>query len=214
MSKRRFLIQSSGVALGCMLGPGLKTAAARTLTPGKEYQLVEPAQPSHAEGARIEVLEFFWYACPHCFALEPVIRQWLSGIAADVTFKRVHVSFRMPEHQRIHYALAELSEDERLGMAVFHAIHREGKRMRDRGEIQDWAKAQGLDANRFMKVFDSDSVSQAMQDASAMVQAFGIRSVPRLAVDGRYLTSPVMAGSNEQALQVVDTLLDTVRQGH
>lgn len=214
MSKRRFLFQSSGVALGWMLGPGLTPVAARTLTPGKEYQLINPAQPSRAEGARIEVLEFFWYACPHCFALEPVIRQWLARLPADVSFRRVHVAFRMPEHQRIHYALAELGEDERLGMEVFHAIHRDGKRMRDNDQIRDWARAQGLDADRFMTVFDSQAVSEAMRNASATVQAYDIRSVPRLAVDGRYLTSPVMAGSNEQAMQVVDALLDTVRQGH
>ncbi len=208
MSKREFLLSSAALSAATVLPAGVASA----LQPGKEYRLVEPPQRTAVEAGQIEVLEFFWYACPHCYSLHPFIETWAAKLPDDVVFRHVHVQFRSPSHQQIHYTLEAMGKDKALGVKVFEAIHRERKRMRDESEIQEWAKANGLDEQAFMKVYSSFGVRTQMKRASQATAAFGVDGVPMIAVNGKYLTSPSMTGSNEAALRVTDALIEMERK--
>lgn len=215
MSKREFLQRSAKYLVLGALVPRLAHSAStanQTLVEGSQYRLVTPPQATQAASGKIEVLEFFWYACPHCFALEPLLESWVEKLPSDVIFRRVHVSFRLPQHQQIHYTLEMLNKLNELGPKVFEAIHQQRKRMRETDEIAEWAASNGIRKSEFLKAFSSEAVQQKMQQASATVAAFDIQAVPRLAINGKYVTSPKMAGSNEGALTVTDLLIDRERQ--
>ncbi len=212
MSKRNFLKSSAILGSAGLLTPGLVFAAGAPPQVGKDYRVIQPPQRTEVAEGKIEVIEFFWYACPHCYALEPVIHDWAAKLPADVELRRVHVAFRAPRHQQIFYTLLALKEDQRLGGKVFEAIHKDRKRMEDTAEIFAWAKDQGLDEALFKKTFDSFGIRTAMKRASQQVESFGVDGVPALAVGGKYLTAPSMAGSNGRALEVVDSLIDLERK--
>lgn len=203
MIKRDFIKIGAGATLAA-LAPSVRAQAP---VAGKDYRIVEPAQRTEAAAGKIEVLEFFWYACPHCYALEPVIHDWASRLPADVEFRRVHVAFRGDDHQQLYYTLLAMDKAEALGPDVFKAIHVENKRMRKADEVADWAAAHGIDRKAFVDTWKSFGVRTAMANASKKVEDYGIDGVPMLAVNGRYLTSPSMVGSNGRALQVVDQLI-------
>ncbi|MFK7965796.1 MAG: thiol:disulfide interchange protein DsbA/DsbL [Burkholderiaceae bacterium] len=214
MSKRAFLQQSVNCLVLGALVPRLAHSAStsnQALVEGNQYRLVTPPQATQTVSGKIEVIEFFWYACPHCFALEPLLESWVEKLPTDVTFRRVHVAFRLPQHQQIHYTLEMLDKLDELGPKVFDAIHRQRKRMRETDEIAEWAASNGINKPDFLTAFSSDSVRQKMQQASETVAAFGIQAVPRLAINGKYVTSPKMAGSNEAAIAVTDLLIDRER---
>lgn len=207
MSKREFLIGSAALTAAAALAPSLAGAAQE----GKDYRLIKPPQRTVVAEGKIEVVEFFWYACPHCYALEPIIDPWAAKLPEDVEFRRIHVRFRQPSHQQIFYTLVALDQDEKLGMKVFEAIHKDRKRMNSVDEIVAWAGANGLDEAQFKSTFDSFGVSTQMRRAVQAVESFGVDSVPMLAVNGKYLTSPAMAGSNQGVLTILDELIEMER---
>ncbi len=211
MRKRHFIKSTAVLASASVLAPAWVSAATE-LRAGKEYRLLEPPQRPEVGSGKIEVVEFFWYACPHCFALEPVLEAWAEKLPADVELRRVHVSFRSPGHQQLYYTLVALKEERRLGNKVFEAIHNERKRMDSPKEIIAWAKSVGLDEETFTKTFESFGVRTQMKRASQQVESFGIDGVPALAVAGKYLTSPSMVGTNGRALEVVDALIALERK--
>lgn len=208
MSKREFLIATAGLSAAAVLPVGFAQAAQA----GKDYRVVQPPQRTSVPAGKIEVLEFFWYACPHCYSLHPAIEAWAKKLPEDVVFRHVHVQFRSPSHQQIHYTLEAMGKDKELGVKVFEAIHRERKRMRDEEEIFEWAKANGLDEQEFKKIYNSFGVRTQMKRASQATAAFGVDGVPMIAVNGKYLTSPSMTGSNEAALRMTDTLIEMERK--
>lgn len=208
MFKREFLISSAALAAASALPAGVVQAAQQ----GKDYRLIQPPQRTEVAPGKIEVVEFFWYACPHCFSLEPIIEDWVAKLPDDVEFRRIHVQFRQPKHQQIFYTLQALGEDKRLSMKVFEAIHKKRQRMNKESEIKAWAVENGLDGEKFMNTFNSFGVRTQMSRATKAVETFGIDSVPMLAVNGKYLTSPSMVGNNPGALKVVDELIEMERK--
>lgn len=208
MSKRDFLISTAALSAAAALPVGIAHAAEA----GKDYRVVQPPQRTSVEAGKIEVLEFFWYACPHCYSLHPLIEAWAKKLPEDVVFRHVHVQFRSPSHQQIHYTLEAMGKDKILGVKVFEAIHGERKRMRDEDEIKEWAMANGLDGQEFMKIYSSFGVRTQMKRASQATAAFGVDGVPMIAVNGKYLTSPSMTGSNAAALSMADTLIEMERK--
>ena len=209
MKKREFMKAGGALALAGL--PGLALAAGAPPLAGTDYRLLNPARRTEAGDGKIEVLEFFWYACPHCYSLEPVIAGWTAKLAADVEFRQVHVAFRGNQHQQIFYTLEAMGKAEALGDKVFEAIHRQRKRMLKEDEILDWAKEQGLDTTAFEKAWGSFGVGVQMKKASKLVDDYAVDGVPMLAVNGKYLTSPAMVGSNERVLEVVDALIAAER---
>jgi len=164
-----------------LLGP----AAAQPVA-GRDYKLIEPAQPTD-DPARIEAIEFFSYACPHCYELDPLIRQWSAKLPRDVIFKRVPVGFNNPYYQlmaKLFYTLDTTGDRERVDAALFEAIHEKGARLVDEKSITAWAVSQGVDARRFSEAWSSFSTDAKMKRADQMSRAYRIEGVPAVVVDG------------------------------
>jgi thiol:disulfide interchange protein DsbA len=162
------------------------------LVEGRDYRLINPPQP--VSGNQVEVLEFFSYACPHCYEFEPLLNSWLASKPKGVDFKYVPAVYnnRMIPQAKLFYTLEEMGLLSKLHDKVFDAIHRQGKRLGDRDEILAWAATQNVDADKFRSVFDSFSVANAAQRAYQLTRAYRIPGTPYLVVNGKYLTGPGM----------------------
>lgn len=191
----------------------LMTAPAQAAAPaaGKEYQVLKAPQP--VTPGKIEVTEFFWYGCPHCFDFEPELEAWVSKQGKDVVFKRVPVAFRddLLPHTRIFYALEAIGKLDAMHAKVFSALHVERKRMLDPNEIADFMAKNGIDRKAFVDAYNSFSVSNNTQRANKIADAYKIDGVPTIAVQGKYVTSPSIAGSKATAIQTMDYLVGQVR---
>lgn len=200
---RRFTL---GAVLALAFGSAFGAA-----TPGKDYALVDPPQPTDAAG-KVEVIEFFSYACPHCNHLEPSLEAWAHKLPPNVVLHRVPVTFGRTEWvslAKLHLTLETLGEGDRLAGKVFHAIHDEHNLLTTPEACADWAARQGIDRAKFLDVFNSFGVQTKLQRANMKASTYAIDGVPTLIVDGRYKTSPSMTGGNEGALAVVDELIQT-----
>lgn len=178
---------------------------------GKEYQVLKAAQP--VTPGKIEVTEFFWYGCPHCYDFEPDLEAWVRKQGKDVVFKRVPVAFRddLLPHTRIYYALESLGKVDALHGKVFAAIHSERKRLLDPNEIADLMAKNGVDRKAFLDAYNSFSVSTNTQRANKIADAYKIDGVPTIVIQGKYVTSPSIAGSKGAAVRTMDYLVTQVR---
>jgi len=181
---------------------------------GSDYLVLANPQPTDSPG-QIEVLDFFWYGCPHCYAFLPDLERWHKRQPSDVAYKHVPVSFdasRDP-HSKIFFALQILGRVEDMHTKVFDAYHRQHMRLLDRDEIADFMAANGIARDKWLAAYDSFSVAGAVNRARMTMQAYMIDGTPTLAVDGRFLTSPTIVRSHTNAgtLAVTDYLVDRVR---
>lgn len=163
-------------------------AQAQQAVVGKDYAAIDPPVTTESPG-KIEVLEFFSYGCPHCFDLNPSLERWSDKLPADVSFRRVPVSFNQPYYQilaRFYYTLEALGELKRLDSAVFNAIHLQGLKLVDEKSLADWVAKQGVDAKKFHDAFNAFSVISKTKRADQLSQAARIPGVPAMTVDGRY----------------------------
>jgi thiol:disulfide interchange protein DsbA len=213
VNRRKF----SSVLLVTGLGAaGSMPAVAQGGTPaeGAQYTRVEPPVPPIAPG-KIEVLEFFSYACPHCNAFEPTVQAWTKKVATDVAFHRVPVPFLMNSENfmRTYYALETMGQVAAMQSKVFAAIHIDRLRLDKPADIAALMAKNGIDSAKFLDVFNSFSVATSVTRAKKLVAAYKIDGVPTLAVQGHYATSPGLAGGAEQAMAVVDFLIQKARKG-
>ncbi len=179
---------------------------------GIDYRTLREPVPTSSPG-KIEVLEFFWYACPHCYHLEPHLAKWKSSLGPDVVFKRVHVAFRGDTHQKIFYTLEALGKADALGAKVFDEIHQRNNSLPALLDAVEWAKKQGLEAAKFESTWNSFGVQTQQKRANALVAAYKVDGVPMFGINGKYVTSPAMVGgSHARALQVVDYLIAQERK--
>ncbi|MCS6763666.1 MAG: thiol:disulfide interchange protein DsbA/DsbL [Candidatus Protistobacter heckmanni] len=207
MFLRASLRAASALALAGAAGFPLQALAANPAE-GKDFLTVKPPQPVDGQG-KIVVTEFFWYGCPHCFELEPSIVAWGKKQSKDVSFQLVPVSFNdttLP-HSQIYYALETLGKLEELHDKVFNAIHVQRKRLLKEDEIADWMASQGVDHAKFLAAFKSFSANSKSRGANKMADDYRLDGVPAIAVNGKYLTSPSIAGSSERVLQTLDFLI-------
>lgn len=184
------------------------------LAAGRDYVVIEPAQLTD-NPAKIEVIEFFSYACPHCYDLHPYVVKWAARLPADVTFKRVPVGFGSPFYQlmaRLYYALETIGQLDKVDSAVFNAIHDKGLKLIDDKSIAEWVTAQGVDAKTFSDAYNSFGVISKAKRADQIAQSAKISGVPALVVDGRYLvlTGPQVK-SHDDLLALTDKLIDKRR---
>ena len=196
------------------------SAAATPAEPveGVEYNRLKQIQPTDS-GKKIEVLEFFWYNCPHCFAFEPQLAEWAKKRGDTIVFKRVPVGFResfVPQ-QKLYYTLEAMGKLDTVHRAVFDAIHVGRVRLDKEDAIIDFVEKQGVDRKKFLEVFNSFGVQSKVARVAQLQALYNIESVPTIAIDGRYTTAPSMVGANlrgqsEHAmhaatLQVMDALI-------
>jgi protein dithiol oxidoreductase (disulfide-forming) len=215
MNRREFSAATAVVLAGAALGfPGAVFAQAARPQEGKDYLTLGKPVNVDAPPGKVEVIEFFWYSCPHCNAFEPRLQAWSRKLPPDVVLKRVPVAFRddfVPQ-QRLFYTLEAMGKLEELHAKVFQAIHANHEPINREDLIVAWAGKQGLDPAKFKEVYNSFSVASKAKRASQLQDAFKVQGVPALGVAGRYYTDGDLAGNIDRALQVTDYLVAEARK--
>ncbi len=175
-----------------------------------KYVELSPAQPT--EPGKIEVQEFFSYACSHCAAIEPLLQKWMKTVPADVVVKHVPVAFNasMKPLQRLYYTLEAMDRLD-LHLKVFDAIHEQKKRLFTKAEISTWIVSQGVDRAKFEAAFESFGVSSKAGRADQLVTAYRVQGTPTMSVAGRFVTSPSEAGGYQETIDVANGLIAQVR---
>lgn len=212
--RRRVLLLAIFLA-GIAVAPG----AAAQFTAGRDYLIIDPRQPTDS-GNKVEVLEFFWYGCPHCNSLQPSLDTWLKKKPADVEFRRVPAVLGqswIPLTQAF-YTLEALGLTEKLHQDVFAAIHKDKVRLQDPNTLFDWVAKRGTDRKKFSDTYNSFGVRSRVQRAIDMSRNYNIPGTPALVIDGRYLTAPhlgITQGSGlsyERYFKVVDHVIAVARK--
>ncbi|MGZ8259295.1 MAG: thiol:disulfide interchange protein DsbA/DsbL [Caldimonas sp.] len=208
--------QVTALVLAAIAGASpLLPAAAQGAAPveGKDFTRIGTPQPPSAPAGKVEVLEFFSYACPHCSTFEPALEGWQKTLPPDVSFRRVPVPFLMnaDNFMQTYYALESIGAVPAVQQKIFRAIHVERQRLDTADNIAAFVGKNGVDSAKFLAAFKSFSVATSVARAKKMVADYKIESVPALVVAGRWLTSPSQAGSQERALAVVDQLVQRAR---
>lgn len=174
---------------------------------GKEFQEL-PFPPPVETGAKIEVREFFWYGCPHCYTFEPALKGWLKRRPANVEFIRTPgAAPHWLIHAQTYYAFEALGILDRLHEPMFRAVQADRQGLRDEGSIAAFVGAQGADAAKFREAFRSFGVRMKVERAKKLNGEYMVSAVPLVVVDGKYVTGPSMAGGEEQAIKVLDYLI-------
>ena len=200
-------------SFGAAALPLTASAQAGTPTEGQQFAKVEPPVPLLAPG-KIEVLEFFSYACPHCNAFEPTVEAWSKKLPADVVFHRVPAPFLMnaENFMRTYYALETMNQVSAMQRKVFAAVHVERLHLDKPADIAALMTKNGVDGAKFLDVFNSFSVANSVTRAKKLAASYKLDSVPTMMVNGHYSTSPAQAGGLEQTVAVVDYLIQRARK--
>jgi protein dithiol oxidoreductase (disulfide-forming) len=205
--------------LGLAAGLAGVSASAADPQQGAQY-LVLPSQQPTDTGKKIEVIEFFAYYCPHCYAFEPALEAWVKKQGDDIVFKRVHIQGGagvLPQ-QRLFYTLDAMGLLNQYHQKVFDAMHEQHLRLSSDEQVFDWAAQNGIDRAKFIDTYRSFGIQARLRRAGTMMDAYGVDRWPLVVVDGRYVTSPSHAGAGapegttevqqqQQALQVMDFLV-------
>jgi len=211
MNRRDFSLHLAGGSLGLALAGGADAQGGPV--EGKDYVKLSQPVPPGAPTGKIDMIEFFWYGCPHCNAFEPALDAWSKKLPADVAFRRVPVAFTAihETHAKIFYALDGMGKVEAMQRKVFAAIHVQGQRLGSEAEIVAFMTANGIDGAKFDELFKSFSVQTKVRQGKQLSESYKIDGVPALGVHGRYYTSGSLAGTNERALTVADFLIQRSR---
>jgi protein dithiol oxidoreductase (disulfide-forming) len=184
---------------------------------GVNYTRLVPAQPTAVPTGQVEVLEFFWYACPHCNAIDPLVAAWLKTKPNYVTFSRVHVLWSESHRSlaRLYYTLESMGKLDQLHSEIFKAIHVDGNPLvgadptnaAQSERIQTtFVVKHGISEAEFTKTYHSMSVDLALQRADELVQRYRVDSVPKFVVNGKYVADKATAGSEERLISLVGDL--------
>jgi thiol:disulfide interchange protein DsbA len=193
---------------------------------GRDYTQLNPPQSTDS-GNKIEVIEFFWYGCPHCYHLEPALKAWLKKKPADVEFRPVPGTFGAPQWEpltRTYYALDAMGLAPKYHDALFAAIHEEKDSAKQRAmvsdsrAIADWLASKGVDKQKFLDAYNSFAVNNRTKRSEDLTRSYDVPGTPAVAIDGRYLTSPSsFSNANgsvnyDRFFQVVDQLIAQARK--
>lgn len=188
--------------------PGLARAqAGGQPVENKDYTRLATPQPQSTPG-KVEVLEFFSYACPHCASFEPALHAWSKQLPADIALRRVPVPFLAAAEllQRTYFALESMGAVDTVHPKIFTAIHVEKVRPTTPEDMAQIVAKAGGDAAKFTAAYKSFGVASSVAKAKKLAADYNIQSVPSLVVGGRFMTAPSTAGSNERALMVAEML--------
>ncbi|HEX6703268.1 MAG TPA: thiol:disulfide interchange protein DsbA/DsbL [Albitalea sp.] len=212
MNRREF---SAQLLAGGLSATGLAATAHAQGAPVEGTHYVKLAQPVPATPGKIEVIEFFWYGCPHCNAFEPHLDAWARKLPPDVAFRRVPIAFRdepYTAHQKIFFALDAMGLIPSMHRKVFYAIHNERQRLDKAPDIAAFMTKNGVDSAKFMDNFNSFSTQTKVRQALKLAADYKIDGVPALGIQGKYFTSNSLAGSGEGSLAVADYLIQRERK--
>lgn len=179
-------------------------------TEGLQYERIARPVPTHVAPGKVEVVELFWYGCPHCYHFEPYLSKWMVNKPKAAEFRRIPAALN-PSWQamaKTYYALELMGEAERLHPIIFQAIHEQGRKLRDLDAIARFLAQQGVDEKRFREAYASLPVQTRMQEAAYLGRDYGVRGVPAVVVNGKYRTSASLAGGYDEVLEVVNFLVE------
>ncbi len=176
-----------------LLAFAVSSGAAAQLVAGRDYRVINPAQPTES-GKKVEVLEFFWYGCPHCNALQPPLKAWLKQKPADVEFRRVPavLAESWVPLTRAYYALEVTGAVEKLHPEMFSAIHEKSLKLQEPKLLFDWVAQNGVDRQKFADAYGSFGVQSRTQRSVDMTRNYDVSGTPTITVDGKYLLAPSM----------------------
>ncbi len=189
-------------------------SAQRRPEEGKDYRALEKRVAVEAPAGKIEVIEFFWYSCPHCNSFEPKLVSWIKSAPPDVVVRRVPVAFRddfVPQ-QRLYYTLEAMGRIDDIHPKVFEAIHVQKQPTNKEDAILAFAEKNGLDRAKFQELYNSFAVSTKARRATQLQDAYKVEGVPAIGVAGRYYTDGTMTGNMDRALQVTSYLIAEARK--
>jgi thiol:disulfide interchange protein DsbA len=176
---------------------------------GIDYRLVEPPQRAQTDEGSIEVLEFFWYGCPHCYHLEPDLKRWLARQPPQVRLRQMPAanSSNWVNHAKAFFAAEQMGVLEQLHEPLFKALQEERRALFDDEQLIAFAAEQGIDEAAFRAAYASFPVDMQVRKSADLATRFGITGVPALVVNGAYVTSPTQTGSRARTFEVVDYLI-------
>jgi thiol:disulfide interchange protein DsbA len=180
-----------------------------------QYNELKPAQPVESDGKKIEVVEFFWYGCIHCYNLEPVLETWLKKLPPDTQFRRIPAVFnqRWGHDAAIYYTIEALGLVDKLHRPLFDAIHRDKLDTANEKALSQFLQKHGVDPKKFLETMKSFGVQSKTRRAVQLTTAYKIDGTPAMAVQGRYTVSADQGRSREGMLETVNHLVEQVRKG-
>ena len=193
------------------IAAALWIAAAGAALAQMPFKVINPAQPTEPD--KIEVIEFFWYGCPHCYHLEPVIGAWEKSLQKDVVFKRVPAtSGGWQSLAQMFYTVEAMGLQEQLHTKIFEAIHRDKVNLANARIRDEWLQKQGVDPKKYAEVEKSFSVATKLQRAKQLAEAYKVDSVPQIIVNGKFLVNAESAGGQERMIPAVDSAIAIARR--
>jgi thiol:disulfide interchange protein DsbA len=218
---RRNCLALLGLGLAGIAMPSPSPAAEPK--PGTQYLELRVPQPPDT-GDKVEVIEFFAYYCPHCYAWEPQLTEWVKKQGDNIVFKRVHIQLNaavLPQ-ERLFYTLEAMGLLPRYHEKVFDAMHGDGPRLRSDEEVFDWAAKNGIDREKFVDVYRSFGIQAKLRRVGPMMDAYDVDWWPMVAIGGRWITSPAHASRGlppgtpepeyqQAALQIMDYLVERAK---
>jgi len=188
-------------------------AASGAAVAAEPFKLLNPAQAVETKG-KVEVIEFYWYGCPHCYHLEPKLNAWLAKLPKDVAFRRIPAVWnpRMEAHAKLFHALESLGLSEQLHGKLFDATQKDNIETHDKDTVANWLSKQGVDKTKFLASYTSFGVENQARRDGQLTRSYQVTGVPAFVVGGKYLTNVGDAGGEEQLFQVLDKLIDEERK--
>ena len=214
MKRREFSWAAASALAASVLVAPVARAQGQKFVAGTDYLVLDKRAIVETPPGKVEVIEFFWYSCPHCNAFEPALDSWVKRLPKDVNMRRVPVAFNpgfVPE-QRLYYTLKAMGKIDELHVKVFHAIHVEHLPLDQEAGITAWVQKQGLDTAQFAQLYNSFSVATKVREATQLMDAYKVTGVPAIGVAGRFYTDGELARGMDRALQVTDYLIGESRK--
>ena len=182
--------------------------AQETIDPEGKYELVQPPQPTDVAAGKVEIVDVFWYGCPHCFSFLPVMEDYETRKADYVEIRQMPAIFRDSwlMHARAFYTAKLLNALDRVHRPLFEAIHEQGRRLDTRDSLREFFVAHGVDGGAFDATFDSFAVETMVSKSKVMQGRYGVRGTPTVIVAGKYRVSASLAGGYEEMAQVAAAL--------
>ena len=183
-----------------------------TATAADNYKRLSKPQPTD-NADTIEVVEVFWYGCPHCYDFEPFLSKWLENKPDDVAFKRMPAVFRQDwlAHAKAYYTARELDVVDQVHSEIFTQIHEQRNRLNNESALKAFFVEHGVDGDTFTKTYNSRTVEAHIKQALTKLRRYEITGVPAMVINGKYMTSGPIAGSYETMIQTMDELIEKER---
>ncbi|MDR7051676.1 thiol:disulfide interchange protein DsbA [Duganella sp. 3397] len=223
MLRRTFLTAAVTAAVAAMFA-GTAFATPTAPKSGAEYTTLKNPQPVQAEGKKVEVIEFFMYHCPACYALEPAMLDWVKKQGDNISFRRIHLPLTGEKDPEAHLflTLEAMKLESQLHAKVLQTWHVERKRLQSDEANVEWAVKNGIDKEKFLAVYNSFAINTRLKNAGRVAAAYEVNSTPTIIVNGRYLTNPSMVDAanpgiprqqlTAATLQVLDALVAQSRK--